>query len=87
MVLGEVGVGALRAVEAVGFGVGARGGRVRRWVGDLGGFAVRARVDAVEEVEDEGRGCGEDYVAMEGEGGGLVAVCGCGWMDHFGRAV
>lgn len=56
-------MGALRAVEFVGFGVGSRGGCVGCWVVDFGGFAVFARVDAVYGVEEEGGGCGEEDVA------------------------
>lgn len=65
LVLGEIGVGTLRAVELVGGVVGAAGGRVGCWVVDFGGFAEFASVDAVVGVQEEGAGCCEDYVAGE----------------------
>lgn len=54
---------ALRAVELMCCGVGTGGGGIGGWIVDFGGFAVGTGVDAVPEVEDEGGGCGEDYVA------------------------
>jgi hypothetical protein len=104
VVLGEVGVGALRAVECECWGAG--GGRSQSGVyvewasgegkgaekerhkhtfrillcllrGSVGvgivnasWLAVLARVLGVGEVEDEGGGCGEDYVA-----GDLLVFC------------
>jgi hypothetical protein len=57
-------VGALRAVEAVRFGVDSGGGRVGGWVGDGGCFAVCASVERVQGVEDECGGCCEQDVAV-----------------------
>ncbi len=65
MILSIVSVSALCAVEGIGCrvlfalcfgGVGVR-------VGDSGWFAVRAGVEGVDGVEDEGGGCGEKNVA------------------------
>ena len=66
---------ALRAVEHEGVGVGARGGRVRCGVGNLRGLAVAACVYGVDGVQDEGRGGGEEDVALRG---GLAGACGRG---------
>lgn len=57
---------ALCAVELVCCGVGAGRRSVGGWIVDFGGFAVGTGVDAVPEIEDEGGGCGEDYVAGRG---------------------
>ena len=56
---------ALSAVEGEGLWILGcdLGGGVRSWVGDTGGFALGARVDAVDEGENEGRGGGEEHVA------------------------
>jgi len=56
-------VGALRAVEAQCFVVGARGWRVCRRVRDCGSLAVIPGVDGVPAVEEEGGGCGEEDVS------------------------
>lgn len=57
LVLGVVGVGALRAVEGVcfaGLGFESFSCCVRVRVGHAGGLAVGARVEGVDGVEDEG---------------------------------
>ena len=69
MVLGEVGVGALCAVERIRLDrlflhVRLRG--VRVGVRHFGRAAVRPGVGGVPEVEDEGAGGGEDDVAARG---------------------
>lgn len=80
LVLNVVGVRALRAVELVGGEIRARRGRVRGGVGDAGRLAVFACVEAVDDVQDEGRGCGEQDVAEVGS-----SVSGCalslGWGE------
>lgn len=95
MVLEVVAVCALRAVEEVhglllvGRGGGdLLGGRVRVRVGDLGGAPEGADADAVPEVEEEGRGRGEDDIAVwkgqrltAGEGGWG------GWSSAEGRGL
>ena len=63
LVLGEVGVRALRAVELVRRGVGARAGCVGCWVTNLGEFALGTGVQAVDRVDEEGGGGGEEDVA------------------------
>lgn len=69
LVLDEIGVRALGAVEPVGFLVGPRLWRIRSWVLNLGSFAIFAYVRYVYEVHDEGRGrCEEDIAAR-------VSVC------------
>ena len=65
--LEEIGVRALRAVEQVfgRVGLGVRGAGVGVWVGDFGGSAVAADVDAVPEGDEGGeRGGGEDVAAF-----------------------
>ena len=56
---------ALSAVEGEGLWILGcdLGGGVWGWVGDAGGFALAARVEAVDEGEDEGGGGGEEDVA------------------------
>lgn len=54
LVLGEVCVGALSAVELVGGIVGARGRCVRCWVRYLGRSALPTSVDRVCGVDEEG---------------------------------
>lgn len=56
-------MGALRAVELSGGGVGAGRGCVGGRMFDFGGFAVGVGVGTVDEVEDEAGGCGEEDVA------------------------
>lgn len=65
MVLGEVCVRSLRAVELVGGIIGARGRRVGCWVCYLGSLALRTSVQGVRGIDKEGRGCGEEDVAVE----------------------
>jgi hypothetical protein len=64
VVLGEVGVSALRAVELERLGVGALWWRVGRWVRYLGGLAHAAGIEGVKDVDDEGGGRGEDDIAV-----------------------
>lgn len=56
VLFGSVGGGGHVLRVAVGVGVGLR-------VGDFGGFAVGADAEGVEEADEDGGGCGEDYVA------------------------
>lgn len=66
VVLGVVGVRALRAVEAVCIIVvlGHLVGGVSGGVGNASCLAELASVEAVDGVEDEGGGCGEDNVSV-----------------------
>lgn len=78
MVLGEVRVGALRAVERIRFGwlfLQVRLGGVGVGVCHVRRAAVGACVLSVREVEDEGAGRGEEDVAGWWDGG-LVGVLG-----------
>lgn len=81
---------ALCAVELVCCGVGAGRRSVGGWIVDFGGFAVGTGVDAVPEIEDEGGGCGEDYVAVigiesDGNHSGLLSCLFTGGMCCFVR--